>query len=278
MPSQNQQIQLTYQVCPIILTGGAAAQIAGGMMPLLSITNAGGGVNLAGTILPFDIGDLDEAFATFTVLSGGTLVSQQVAKYPFANQSVAANATIREPLTLSVIMDTPMRGPNAWALKHSTMTALKTALDNHNNAGGLYTVQTPAFMYDNLILTSLTDTPRAGGSSPLPQNAWKFDFEKPLVTLDDAAAVQNQLTSKMSAGTPTDGSQSGPQTATPGANVPTSVDPKISLSTNTFPGAAYGGGAVAPSSFPGAAYGGGAVAPTQYSEGGGAFTSPYTVS
>ncbi len=196
MPSQNSAVQLSYQVCPIVLSGGAVAQIPGGMLPLLTLFGAGSF-------------DLDDAFGAFNVLPGGTLISQTVAKYPFANQSVAANATIREPLTLSVIMDAPMRGPNAWAIKQMVMGALKATLESHNNMGGLYTVLTPAYMYTNMIMTAMTDNSR--GNNSLPQNAWRFDFEKPLVALEDLAGAQNQLMGKISGGLPTDGSQTGVQ-------------------------------------------------------------------
>src|SRR6516225_8088137 len=160
MPSQNVAIQLQYQVCPIVLSGGIASQILGSMLPIMSLFGMGGiaGLPLLGGLpLPFDPVDLDDAFGAFNVLPGGTLVNQQIAKYPFANQSVAANATIREPLTLSVIMDAPMRGPNAWLIKQAIMTSLKFTLDAHNNAGGTYIVMTPAYMYDNLIMVSMTD-------------------------------------------------------------------------------------------------------------------------
>jgi len=202
--------QLSYQVCPIILTGGVAGQIPGGMLPMLSLF-ATGETNSLG--LPFDIGDLDSAFGAFNVLPGGTLVSQTIAKYPFANQTVAANAVIREPLTLSVIMDAPMRPPsnqpfiNVWALKQSVFSALKATLDGHNDAGGTYTVATPAFMYDNLIMVSLTDNSR--GNNSLPQNAWRFDFERPLVALAELQGAQNQYMQKVTNGLPWNGVTSG---------------------------------------------------------------------
>ena len=208
MPASNISAQLSYQVCPIILSGGAASQIPGAMLPILSLFS-GVGANALG--LPFDIGDLDDAFGAFNVLPGGTLVKQQIAKYPFANQNVAANATIREPLTLSVIMDAPMRGPNAWAMKQMILTSLKATLDSHNNMGGTYTVVTPAYMYTDLIMVSLTDNSRSNNS--LPQNAWRFDFEKPLVALADLVGAQNQLMSKISNGTTTDGGLTGIQTS-----------------------------------------------------------------
>lgn len=225
MPSSNTFIQLSYQVCPIVLTGGSAAQVPGGILPILSLFSGTNAVTSMG--LPFDIGDLDDAFGAFNVLPGGTLVSQQIAKYPFANQFVAANATIREPLTLSVIMDAPMRGPNAWAMKQMIMTALKATLDNHNNLGGTYVVITPAYMYTDLIMVSLTDNSR--GNNSLPQNAWRFDFEKPLVSLADLQGAQNQLMSKITNGAPTDGSQTGVQSGTTTPQAQLQIDPATGL-------------------------------------------------
>lgn len=234
MPPVNTAIQLTYQVCPIVLSGGAASQIPGGMLPMLSLFSGPGGNGLG---LPYDIGDLDNAFGAFNVLPGGTLVTQTVAKYPFANQNVAANATIREPLTLSVIMDAPIR-QGGISYKQMIMTSLKATLDNHNNAGGTYIVITPAYMYTDLIMTSLTDNSRSNNS--LPQNAWRFDFEKPLVSLADLQGAQNQLMSQLTNGNPTSGSLSGVQVGTPNAQIPLSVDPNTGLATTM-----YGGGATA---------------------------------
>lgn len=198
--------QLSYQICPIILTGGIAGQIPGGMLPMLSLFQTGVTNSLG---LPYDAGDLDNSFAAFNVLPGGTLVSQTIGKYPFANQSVAANAVIREPLTVSLIMDTPMRGPNAWQVKQMIMTALKATLERHNDIGGTFTVATPAYMYDNMLLTSLTDNSR--GNNSLPQNAWRFDFERPLVALAELQGAQNQLMQKITNGLPTTGAMTGVQ-------------------------------------------------------------------
>jgi hypothetical protein len=196
--------QLSYQVCPIILTGGVAAQIPGGMLPIISMFKTGQTNSLG---LPYDIGDLDDAFGAFNILPGGNLVSQTIGKYPFANQSVAANAVIREPLTLSVIMDAPMRGVNAWNVKQAVFTALKATLDRHNNGGGTYTVATPAYQYENLVMVALTDNSR--GNNSLPQNAWRFDFEKPLVSLAELQGAQSQFLQKITNGLPTDAGLSG---------------------------------------------------------------------
>jgi hypothetical protein len=239
MPSSNTAIQLSYQVCPIVLQGGVSAQVPGGMMPILNVFGAqvgagGGGGNVNALGLPFDLTDLDDAFGAFNVLPGGTLVNQQIAKYPFANQSVAANATIREPLTISVIMDAPMRGRNAWQVKNTIMSALKATLDRHNNLGGTYTVVTPAYMYTDLIMVSLTDNSR--GSNSLPQNAWRFDFEKPLVALADLQGAQNQLMQKITNGTPTDAHQSGPQVGTTTSLPQLQPSPVVGLLPGGFTG------------------------------------------
>jgi hypothetical protein len=205
------QQQLSYQVCPIILTGGTAAQVPGGMLPMLSLFATGETTSLG---LPFDIGDLDSAFGAFNVLPGGTLVIQEVAKYPFANQWVAANAVIRQPITVSVIMDSPMRPPsnqpflNVWEYKQTVFTALKATLDSHNNVGGTYTVATPAFIYDNMVMISLTDNSR--GNNSLPQNAWRFDFERPLIVLSELQEAQNLQMQKITNGLQTQGLLAGP--------------------------------------------------------------------
>ncbi len=204
MPASNTQKQLWYQVCPIFLTGGSVSDIPGSMMGMMTILTPTASPGLG---LPYNQNDLDNAFAAFNVIPGGQLVFQTIAKYPFANQAVGANAVISEPLTLSVIMDTPMRDANSWDLKHSVFTALKSTLDSHNNKGGTYTVATPAYTYFNMVLLSLTDNSRGGSS--LPQNAWRFDFEKPLVALQDLESAMNTFMSKSTNKLPTDGKITG---------------------------------------------------------------------
>ena len=240
MPASNIPAQLSYQVCPIILTGGIAAQVPWSMMPLMSLFNPGGPT----LNLPFNINDLDDAFGAFNVVPGGQLVLQQIGKYPFANQSVAANAVIREPLTISVLMDTPMRpmnGVSPWVLKHTVFTTLKNTLENHNNAGGTYIVATPAYLYENLVLTSLTDVSRAAGT--IPQNAWRFDFEKPLVALSDLQGAQNFLTSQLTQGLVTNGQNTGTQTGA------TTAQPQ-QMRTYKVKGAIAGGPPPKPTDFP----------------------------
>jgi hypothetical protein len=49
-------------------------------------------------------------------------------------------------------------------------------------------------------MISLTDNSR--GNNSLPQNAWRFDFERPLVVLQELQEAQNQLMQKITNGVP----------------------------------------------------------------------------
>jgi hypothetical protein len=206
---QLSQAQLQYQIAPIILTGGIASNSANSMLPMIALTNSNafspnmlnGGEDFA----------LDDAFGIFSPVAGGSLVQQTIAQYPFANLSVAANAIIRDPIGISLIMVTPMKSPQAWEQKLAIMTALKATLDNHNNAGGTYTVMTPGFTYNNVLMLDLVDVSMS--SSPIPQNAWRFDFSKPLVSLSDATAAMNNLMSQVTNGVPSNAVTTSPETA-----------------------------------------------------------------
>jgi hypothetical protein len=228
MPTDRHYYKLMYQVCPIVLVGGIASQIPDGMLPVLNLMYQNyiqddGKSHLR---LPDNISDLDDVFGTFNILPGGTLIAQTIGKYPFANQWVAANAVIHEPLTVSAIMDAPMRGGgggssvDAWSVRQVIFMALKATLESHNNQGGLYTIATPAYMYENMVMTALTDNSR--GNNSIPQNAWRWDFEKPLVVLSELQGAQNNTISKMSNKVPTNGQVSGPQPGTAVGNPPQS--------------------------------------------------------
>lgn len=190
------QMTLLYQVTPIFLTGGIAGNISGGILPLLSLTNTNAFSNnlLSGN----ENFELDDAFGVFQPAVGGSLVEQIPATYPYANLNVAANAIIRNPINVSMIMATPMRQVGSWSTKLSTMTALKSTLDAHNNAGGTYTVCTPAYTYTNMILVNLVDI--STFNSPIPQNAWRWDFTRPLVSLADVTGAQSNLMNQITNG------------------------------------------------------------------------------
>jgi hypothetical protein len=256
-----QQYELAYQVSPLYLTGGIAQAAPGSILPFINYVTNGGifapsGVYsqslLTGTLsnpalptnLPvIDLGSLDDFFGAFSVLPGGSLINNTVAKYPFANSYVAANAIIREPLQISLMWDTPMRGANAWNTKLMTMSAIKTTLDSHVNAGGTFTVATPAYIYTNLLLTGIVDNSR--GTSPLPQNAWRFDFERPLVVfaeLMQALSNLNLLLGKLNGGLYTSGARSGipPAIGAGPTQVQANPGPNTPLPSTSTPGQVSG--------------------------------------
>jgi len=183
--------QLSYEISPIILSGGLAQAVPGGLLPIIAITEA---ANFGFSILnggnPLN---LNNFFGHFRPLPGASLVSNDIAMYPFANQSYAANAIIAKPLNISMLMNCPANANGGYISKMITFTALKAALDAHNQAGGTFVVATPSYVYLNCILTSLTDVSRP--DSQQPQNAWQFDFMQPLIS----QGAQNTLGALMNA-------------------------------------------------------------------------------
>ncbi len=193
--------RLSFQLSPIIFTGGIAAAMPGGMIPIVLITQS---LSFAQGILSGaeDI-DLDNFFANFTPLPGSTLIDQQIGKYPFANQQIAANAVIRQPLVISMRMICPARGEAGYAVKLATMIALQAAFQLHNASGGTYTIATPSFFYTNCVMLGVRDT--SNNASEQVQNTYQIDFEQPLLTLQDAQNAQNNLMSQLTNGTPFSG-------------------------------------------------------------------------
>jgi len=189
--------QLGYEISPIILSGGLASNIPGTLLPIIAITEAANfGFSLLNGNNPLNLNDF---FGHFRPLPGGSLVENEIATYPFANQQYAANAIIAKPLKISMLMNCPANKNGGYVSKMITFTALKYALDLHNQAGGTYIVATPSYVYLNCILANLIDVSRP--DSQQPQNAWQFDFIQPLVS----QGPQNTLGALMSAfnnGTP----------------------------------------------------------------------------
>ena len=223
----------SYVISPIILTYGIASNVDGGMLPITTLLGDDGG------------DDPDNFFAQFQPLPDTTLLENQFGEYPFANQAVAANAVITQPLRISLRMISPVRNPGGYSDKLSRMTNLKSQLDQHTNSGGTYTVATPSFLFTNCLLISLRDV-SGQNDSKQAQTAWQWDFRKPLLSQEDAAAAQNTMMNKISGGVPItkndDGSisQSGPQ-------LTTGAPPTLS-STDSSSGSAVSG--PAPPSIP----------------------------
>jgi hypothetical protein len=209
------QVQLLYQLTPIWLQNGIASSIPGGAyLPILSILNYEVWAALqigSGSTVVADDWNFENAFAIFQTAPGGSLVRQSIAEYPFANLNVAANAALRNPLNISMIMMTPMKEESAWAMKQARMSNLKAVLDVHNNLGGTYIVFTPGYIYNNMAMTDLTDVSTA--ASPLPQNTWRWDFTAPLISMQDIYNVESNLIQKLTAGLQTTGQLTSAVTA-----------------------------------------------------------------
>ncbi len=195
-----------FELSPIVMTGGlfAAPGFPGGACPLIAITQPAAFVN--GLLAGGDNVDLDDFFANFQPAPGSTLVDNDIGHYPFANMSVAANAIIQKPTTLSMLMRCPARGPDGYTIKLATMTALIQVVKYHISAGGSWTVLTPAQIYTNGLLTAIRDV--SGGESKQAQIIYQWDFEFPLLTMEQAQATQNSLMSKLTSQTQLTGAPS----------------------------------------------------------------------
>jgi hypothetical protein len=220
--------KMAFELCPVILTGGIASPI-GGYLPIIAITETISFVNgiLSGGTSPSP----DDFFANFQPLSGSTLIELQVAEYPFANQAVAANAIITQPLSISLLMVCPARGPGGYFTKLATMSALVSALTAHNAQGGTYTVATPSYIYTNCLLLKVTDV--STGDTLQRQSKYQWDFRQPLLTLQQAQQAQNSLMSQLSAQTPINGtpSWSGLPTSLSGVGSPLNIAPVMPVSS-----------------------------------------------
>lgn len=194
----------TFQLNPIFLTGGIAGGFPGGIVPITSLLQGNGLLSgILGALTSFG---QDSNFANFEPLAGATLIDQEFGTYPFANQQVAANAVIQQPLAVSLRMISPVRIGMGYSNKLSVMTALKTTLEQHNNNGGTYTVATPSFFYTNGLLKSLSCTD--AGETKQSQMEWRWDFFFPLLTLQQAQGAQNNLMNQLSNGTQINGQPS----------------------------------------------------------------------
>lgn len=233
--SAQAQYKLTYVLSPIILTGGVATNIAGGALPIISITQA---QNFdTGVLSSSSSVDLDDYFAEFMPIPGATVADNAVGMYPFANQTVAANAIVSQPQAISMLMVCPVRSLlTGYLQKQETMSSLLATLDQHDASGGTYTVITLSKTYTNCLRTRMTDASLP--DSKQSQNAWRIDFIRPLLTLEQAQQAQNSLMSQISNGTAING-----QPAWSGAS--NTVGNSSSLASSSVVPAASGTGGTA---------------------------------
>lgn len=197
--------ETSFQTCPIILVGGSV-----GMMPIVNLLSSNKyPLGLTSTADAIDnIDNPANFFGQFRVMPGHSLMENEVATYPVANQTVAANAVITDPLRVSLEMIVPAGGQISFSDKLGIMTSLKGALDKHTAEGGWYNVSTPSYIYQGCLLTSLTDATdeEEGGQV---QVRWIWSFMQPLLTVAAAQAAQNQAMAKISAQTQNAGDPPG---------------------------------------------------------------------
>ena len=93
---------------------------------------------------------IDQYFAHFKVVSGGTLQEWTTAEYPFASMVMAANAVIQQPLKVSLMMLCPAKATtetnqyqNNLLDRASKMSSMKAQLETHIASGGTFGVNTP---------------------------------------------------------------------------------------------------------------------------------------
>ena len=185
--------KLGFQVSPIILTQGIANGIPGGLLPIIAITEA---TNFIDGLLSGNISvSLDDFFAQYTPTPGTTLQNNEIAMYPFANQTVAANSIISQPLRVSMLMTCPVRKQAGYFFKLAIMSALQKTLAIHNAQGGMYTIVTPSYIYTNCLMTDMVDV--SGANTKQPQFQWQMDFVQPLTSLSQANSVKNSLMSTL---------------------------------------------------------------------------------
>lgn len=187
------QFQNTYQINPIVLVNGIAGN--GNSMNITMLTEGADKI--------FD--DPDQYFASFKPISGGTLQEWQIAEYPFATVQMAANAMIQMPLKISLVMACPAKnsGPfqsNTYQGKLSVITNLKNQINQHVLLGGTFTVLTPAYIYENCLLTSLRDISNVADKQV--QFMYQWDFVQPLITEQAVQAVYNGILTNIGNGLP----------------------------------------------------------------------------
>lgn len=182
--------KLAYEDSPIILQDGLAQFMPGGVLPVIFLTEM---FDLPGVLA-------GELFAHFKPLPGGTLQEWAVAEYPFANLQMAANAVVKQPLKISMLMACPAQNNGGYVLKQAMLTALKIGIEAHVLAGGSFTVITPAFTYTNCLLTGIHDV--SSPSDKQVQYMFQWDFVQPLITQSGAEQVLGSLMSKFSNGLP----------------------------------------------------------------------------
>lgn len=177
-----------------------AQAFPGGLLPIVLLTETLGfaGGLLTGAGVP---SSLDDFFCQYLPLPGSTLIDNQAGTYPFADQQIAANAYIAQPLKISLQMIAPSRSQGDMLMKLPIFTALKASLSTHIQYGGLFVVATPACVYPSCMLLPMTDVTPSDQYKQW-QIIYQLDFFQPLVTGSQATTAFNSLLQQINSGTP----------------------------------------------------------------------------
>jgi len=194
--------QQSYEINPITLVQGIAANFPGGTQPITDLTQPNGTGGLT----------YDDFSAKWKPVPGATLAEWQIAAYPFANMVVAANAVIQMPLKVSMMLILPSQNDpeNNYSTKLNLFTSIQTQIQKHISLGGYFTVNTPAFIYTGMLLRTIRDVTPAGSTQP--QIIWQWDFEQPLISLQNSAQSLGNVMGHVENGTPTQTSWNAPGT------------------------------------------------------------------
>lgn len=196
-----QAFKLAFEISPILLVDGIAADIPGGVMPIAVLTE---GISVADGLLHGDIGK--GPTAAFTPMAGTTLIQQDIGNLNFYNLVTAANSVVNKPNRVLLQMMRPaFTSGGGYATKGMTFTALKLALDMHNQSGGSYTVLTPSFIYTGCLMRQLIDVSGFSEQNKQVQHTWQFEFDQPLLAISQLEAALGNLMSKFETGMPSNG-------------------------------------------------------------------------
>ena len=192
-----QAFRLAFEISPIILVEGIASEIPGGMMPIAVLTE---GVSVVDGLLQ---GELSGPTAHFTPMAGTSLIRQDIGNLNFFNMATAANSVINRPNQVRMQMLRPASTKDGgYATKGITFTALKLALDKHNQSGGYYVVMTPSYIYTGCLMRSMTDVSGFSEQNKQVQHTWEMEFEQPLLSISQVEAALGGLMSRFESGMP----------------------------------------------------------------------------
>lgn len=214
--ANNDDYHKTYEINPIILTGGIATGDGLKISDLLGYDtikksseiarDADGNMFLDRFGSPVNkqtqtAATATKPFAYFKILDGTQQLSYSVAEHPVYNLETAATAVMRNPLTIQFLMIILASADYPKDKQHDRMTKFIDQLRLHTKKGGLFTLATPFYPYTNTIVTEIAQANIEDVKYGL-QNGLHLTFRKPLVDLEDAKNAYNEQMDRLDKGLP----------------------------------------------------------------------------